>query len=254
MLRHWQSRCNIFDAVVGSANGVRAAGLGNGDLPPRNRINRMKVILAAAALLATPVFLASASAETLTFGGEKTGTIPTTFETALTGQGKPGRWEVVEDATAEGGRALAQLSAETTDYHFPLAIYRPASGTDVEATIRFKPVSGRIDQAGGVVVRYIDADNYYLTRANALENNVTFYRVVKGSRQQIASAAAQVASGQWHTLTLKAEADRFTVTLDGKPMITASDRTFAGSGRVGFWTKADSVTRFDRLDVKINKP
>ena len=148
---------------------------------------------------------------------------------------------------------MAQLNAETTDYHFPLAIYRPASGTDVEATIHFKPISGRIDQAGGVVVRYIDADNYYLSRANALENNVTFYRVVKGNRQQLAAASAPVASGQWHTLTLKAEGDRFTVTFDGKALITASDRTFGEAGRIAFWTKADSVTRFDRLEIKVNK-
>jgi hypothetical protein len=213
----------------------------------------MKIILAAAVLSASTGFAASANAETITFAGEKIGAIPATFETALTGQGNPGRWEIVEDGTADGGRTLAQLNAETTDYHFPLAIYRQATGTDVEVTIHFKPISGRVDQAGGVVVRYIDADNYYLTRANALENNVTFYRVVKGSRQQIASAAVQVASGQWHTLTLKAEAERFTVNLDGKPLITASDRTFTGPGRIGFWTKADSVTRFDRLDIRINK-
>jgi hypothetical protein len=214
----------------------------------------MNVIVAAAIAVSSVVgFSLSANAETITFGSEKTGAMPASFEAALTGQGKAGRWEIVDDATADGGRALAQLNAETTDYHFPLAIYRAASGTDVEATIRFKPVSGRVDQAGGVVVRYIDADNYYLTRANALENNVTFYRVVKGSRQQIASAGAQVASGQWHSLTLKAEADRFTVTFDGKALITASDRTFGGAGRIGFWTKADSVTRFDRLEMKINK-
>jgi hypothetical protein len=213
----------------------------------------MNMIVAAAAVSALAGFSGPAHAETITFGGDKAGALPPAFETALTGQGKPGRWEIIEDATAEGGRALAQLNAETTDYHFPMAIYRQASGADVEATIHFKPVSGRVDQAGGVVVRYIDADNYYLTRANALENNVTFYRVVKGNRQQIASAGVQVASGQWHSLTLKAEADRFTVTFDGKPVVTASDRTFSGAGRVGFWTKADSVTRFDRLEIKVNK-
>jgi len=214
----------------------------------------MNVIVAAATALSAVAGLSvPAHAETITFGGEKMGAAPAGFDTALTGEGKPGRWEIVDDATADGGRALAQLNAETTDYHFPLAIYRAASGTDVEATIHFKPVSGRVDQAGGVVVRYIDADNYYLSRANALENNVTFYRVVKGNRQQLAAGGAQVASGQWHTLTLRAEGDRFTVTFDGKSLITATDRTFGGAGRVGFWTKADSVTRFDRLEIKVNK-
>jgi hypothetical protein len=198
-------------------------------------------------------FAAATNAETITFGSEKAGALPATFEAALTGEGRPGRWEIVEDPTAEGGRALAQLSAETTSYHFPLAIYRQATGTDVEATIRFKPISGRVDQAGGVIVRYSDADNYYISRANALENNVTFYRVVKGSRQQLAAVSTPVALGQWHTLTLKAEGDRFTVSLNGKQVLTASDRTFAGPGRIGLWTKADSVTRFDRLEFKVIK-
>jgi hypothetical protein len=213
----------------------------------------MNTVLGRLALAATVGFPAAALAETITFGAEKAGSLPTAFETGLTGEGKPGRWEIVEDATAQDGRALAQLNAEATDYHFPLAIYRAASATDVEATVHFKPVSGRVDQAGGVVVRYQDNDNYYLARANALENNVTFYRVVKGNRQQLAAAAQQVASGQWHTLTLKAESDRFTVSLDGKAVISATDRTFTGPGRLGLWTKADSVTRFDRLEIKIAK-
>jgi len=204
-------------------------------------------------LLVAAGFIATAHAETITFGSDKAGSLPTAFEAALTGEGKAGRWEIVDDPTADGGRALAQLSAEATSYHFPLAIYRQATGTDVEATIRFKPISGRVDQAGGVIVRYIDADNYYISRANALENNVTFYRVVKGSRQQLVAASVPVASGQWHTLTLKAEGDRFTVSFDGKQVLTATDRTFAGAGRIGLWTKADSVTRFDRLEIKVSK-
>jgi len=214
----------------------------------------MTLVLASLAVVITSVgFSTMALAETITFGGEKPGSLPATFETALTGQGKPGRWEIVEDTTADGGRALAQLSAEPTDYHFPLAIYRAANATDVEATVHFKPVAGRIDQAGGVVVRYQDADNYYLARANALENNVTFYRVIKGNRQQLAAAGQQVAPGQWHSLALKAEGDRFTVVLDGKPAIMATDRTFTGQGRVGLWTKADSVTRFDRLEISVTR-
>ncbi|MFO1185610.1 MAG: hypothetical protein U1E56_12620 [Bauldia sp.] len=194
-----------------------------------------------------------AQAETVAFADERQGTLPAAFETALTGQGKPGRWEVVDDPTASAGKALAQLSAEATDYHFPLAVHRTARGTDVEATARFKAVSGRIDQAGGVVVRYVDADNYYLTRANALEDNVTLYRVVRGSRQQIASARVPVSSGQWHTLALKAEGTRLTVTFDGKAVVTATDATFTGPGRIGLWTKADSVTYFDRLAIDVTR-
>ena len=87
---------------------------------------------------------------------------------------------------------------------------------DVEVSTRFKPVSGKEDQAGGLVVRLQDAENYYVTRANALEDNVRFYRVVKGRRQQLASASVKVAPGEWHSLTLRAEGNRFTVSFDGK--------------------------------------
>jgi len=71
-------------------------------------------------------------------------------------------------------------------------------------------------------------DDYYVARANALEDNVRFYRVVKGKREQLASANAKVSANQWHTLALKAEGDRFTVCFDGKALLSAQDSTFPG--------------------------
>jgi hypothetical protein len=176
--------------------------------------------------------------------------MPKDFVAALTGQGRPGRWAVVEDPTAESGRALAQLDADTTDYRFPLAIYMPTFPSDVEATTRFKAISGKEDQAGGVVVRLIDRNNYYIARANALENNVHFFRVISGRRQELAGANTKVASGVWHTLTLRAEGNRFTVSFNGKQLFTHTDRTFGSPGKVALWTKADSVTRFDWIEIK----
>jgi hypothetical protein len=170
--------------------------------------------------------------------------------TALTGQGKPGEWKIVEDAGAEGGRALGQLNSDPTDYRFPLAIYMPTFPSDVEVTIRFKAISGKEDQAGGVVVRLIDRNNYYLARANALEDNVHFFRVVGGRRQELAGADAKVANGVWHTLTLRAEGNRFSVSLNGKLMFSHTDRTFGAPGKIALWTKADSVTRFDWIEIK----
>ena len=98
---------------------------------------------------------------------------------------------------------LTQLNADPTDYRFPLAIYEPTFAGDVEATTRFKAISGKEDQAGGVVVRLTDSNNYYIARANALENNVHFFRVIAGRRQQLAGANTKVASGVWHTLSLR---------------------------------------------------
>ena len=177
------------------------------------------------------------------------GTAPADFDFARTGQGGPGQWVVVGDPTAGGGRAIEQSSIDRTDYRFPLAIYKPLSVKNVEVVVRFKAVTGKVDQAGGIAVRLIDSDNYYVVRANALENNVRFYRMVKGSREQIEGANIKVSANEWHTLGLKAEGGRFTVTFDGKELFAGTDLTITGAGRVALWTKADSVTRFDRIEI-----
>ena len=194
---------------------------------------------------------APAYSQTLTFAGEQTGALPKTFETALTGQGQAGRWEVIEDPTADDGRALAQLNSDPTDYRFPLAIYTSTSATNVEITARFKPTSGKVDESGGVVVRWSDNNNYYVARANALEDNVRFYRVIAGQRQELAGANIRVTPREWHTLTLRAEGDRFTVTYDGKSLYTTTDKTLPAAGKTGLWTKADSVTHFGRIDINV---
>jgi hypothetical protein len=139
------------------------------------------------AVIAGALFLAPASsaAQSITFTEVEIGKPPEDFEPALTGNGSPGQWEVANDDTAQGGKALAQISRDPTDYRFPLLIYMPTVPADVEATIRFKPVSGKVDQAGGVAVRLADRNNYYIARANALENNVRLYRVVAGRREPV---------------------------------------------------------------------
>ena len=167
-----------------------------------------------------------------------------------TGQGAPAQWAIVADPTAAGGRAIAQTSTDKTDYRFPLAIYKSYSGKNLEVSVRFKPVSGSFDQAGGIALRLQTPDDYYVVRANALEDNVRFYRVVKGKREQLAGANTKVATNTWHTLTLKAEGDRFTVSYDGNELYTARDTTFSEAGEVALWTKADSVTHFDNLTIR----
>jgi hypothetical protein len=179
------------------------------------------------------------------------GPLPPEFLTTWrTGQGAVGNWRVVDDASASQGKAIEQASVDPTDYRFPLAVYEPVPAQDVEASVRFKAVAGKVDRAGRLAVRLTDADNYYVVRANALEDNVNVYRVVKGRRQQIKGASAKVSSGEWHTLGLKAQGARFSVSFDGRVLFTAEDRTFTGLGKVALWTKADSVTRFDRLAIK----
>jgi hypothetical protein len=177
------------------------------------------------------------------------GTAPDGFTFARTGQGGPARWTVVADETATGGRAIEQNSTDRTDYRFPLAIHDASSVANVDATVRFKAVAGKVDQAGGIAIRVRDADNYYVVRANALEDNVRFYRVVEGRREQLEGANLKVTPLEWHTLGLRAEGERFTITYDGKTLYSWSDKTFAEAGKVALWTKADSVTRFDQIKV-----
>jgi hypothetical protein len=168
------------------------------------------------------------------------------FEFARTGDGKPGEWSIVRGDVP----VLAQTSTDTTDNRFPLAIYRPFSGRDVDVTTRFLPVAGKVDQAAGIVIRLTSADDYYVVRANALEDNVRFYRVVGGRREMLAGANTKVSSKAWHALGIVAKGDRFTISFDGREIFTANDRTFTGAGRIGLWTKSDSITWFDGIEVK----
>ena len=172
------------------------------------------------------------------------------FTTWRTGEGGAAEWTIVDDSSAERGRAIAQVSKDKTDYRFPLAIYQPFTGKDLEASVRFKAVAGTVDQAGGIAIRLQTPDDYYVVRANALEDNVRFYRVVKGKREQLAGVNVKVAGNTWHTLALRAEGDRFSISYDGKPLFAAQDATFPNAGKVALWTKADSITHFDTLTIR----
>jgi hypothetical protein len=180
---------------------------------------------------------------------------PKGFVFGITGKiGTPGRWVVQQDG---GGKVLAQLDADRTSARFPLAVLSDVVASDVDLSVRFRPVSGRVDQAGGLVWRFQDEDNYYLVRANALENNVVLYKVQNGRRTDLPikgegrtyGKKTEVKSGQWSTLRLVAAGSIFTVYVNGTKLYDVEDSTFTRPGRIGVWTKADSVTHFDDLTV-----
>ncbi len=157
---------------------------------------------------------------------------------------------MIDDPTAPAGpKVLVQTSKDKTDYRFPLAVFDQPVLRDVDVAVRFKPVSGEVDRAAGIAVRLVDRDNYYVVRANALEDNVRLYRVVKGDRQQFAGANVKVQSGIWQELRLVVRGSRFEVFFEGRSLFSAVDTTFATAGRVALWTKADSVTSFDDLRI-----
>jgi hypothetical protein len=173
---------------------------------------------------------------------------PEGFSLALTGQGKPGVWIVKKDDQAHGS-VLMQSDADATDSRFPLAVYDGFTAKDVDLSVQFKAISGRVDQGAGIVWRYRDQNNYYITRCNALENNCTIYHVIDGRRQAFLNHNVKVASNVWHTLRIEAAGDHFVVTLDGNKVLDARDGTFKDAGKVGLWTKADSVIAFDDFSI-----
>ena len=219
-------------------------------ISPSNKLFFAAAVAVCAIACAGSGVLAQKGAPMIAIEKMDVGAAPADFDFGLTGQGAPGQWIVTRDASATGGRAIEQASADRTDYRFPLAIYRPVLAKNVDVSVRFKPVAGSVDQAGGVALRLIDPNNYYVARANALEDNVRFYRVSNGRRIEIAGANLKVSSNEWHTLGLKAEGENFTVTFDGKELYRATDKFITDAGRVALWTKADSVTRFDRIAIK----
>ncbi len=206
------------------------------------------VIAAAAADDATKT---APKATTWSFDADQADRPPAGFRFGRTGQGKDGKWVVlaVKDAPS-GGNVLAQTDADPTDYRFPVAVADAPPLADVVVSVKCKPVSGRVDQGCGVVFRYQDPNNYYLTRANALEDNVRLYYVKDGRREQIKSWSGKVKSGVWHDYKVEAKGDHFVVSFDGKQVLEAIDKTFTQPGKAGVWTKADSVIYFDDLKVE----
>lgn len=199
--------------------------------------------------------VAGAQTRVVDFSQDAVGQAPKGFEFGHTAkEGRPGRWVV----QAEGKeKYLAQLDDDRTRSRFPVAVLADLSPTDGDFSVRFKPVSGRTDQAAGLVWRYQDENNYYIVRANALENNVVLYKVQNGKRTDLPVKGAgrtygkpsKVPSGQWGTLRVVVRGALFEVYHDGRKLYEVEDATFPRAGKVGVWTKADSVTYFDDLTV-----
>ena len=180
-------------------------------------------------------------AETVNFDDAKVGEVPKGWTAGVTGNGTP-KWTVEADASAPSKPNVLKQLGEGT---YPFCVKNGVSIKDGFVETKFKPVSGTEDQAGGIVWRFKDGDNYYITRANALEDNVTIYHTVGGRRSSFKSVSTKVSSGEWHTLRVDFKGSHFIVSFDGKTVIEADDKTFSDAGAVGVWTKADSVTLFD---------
>ena len=209
----------------------------------------MKYFIIVLMLLAVVSLANFVCAETVNFDDAKVGASPPGWTPALTGEGKS-KWTIADDDSAPTKTNVLKQSATGT---FPICIKDEPSFKNGFVEVKFKPVAGKEDQAGGVIWRVQDKDNYYVCRANALEDNVVLYKTVKGKRTSLDivgrkggyGVKEKVASNQWHTLRVEFSGPRFTVFFDGKRMFEVEDTTFAEAGKVGVWTKDDSVTLFD---------
>jgi hypothetical protein len=215
--------------------------------PTRARIALLLMLLAVEVAWAQQ---AAPGSKKLTFDQDPIGSPPAGFEFARTGQGAEGKWVVRADKDSPTNHVLVQESADATDYRFPLAVVKEGSYKDVTLSVRARPVSGEVDQGFGLVWRYQDANNYYITRCNADEDNCTIYHTVAGSRRAFQNKSIKVAKNTWHTLKLEAAGNHFVVWFDGKKVLDATDDTFKDAGRVGLWTKADSVIQFDDFTIE----
>ncbi len=203
-----------------------------------------------ALLLMTTLLNAAAFGATVNFDDMKPGVSPAGWTATKTGSGEA-RWTVERDDSAPSKPNVLNQSGEAT---YPICIKHEPSLKDGFVEVKFKPVAGSKDQAGGVIWRCHDADNYYVARANALEDNVTIYHTIGGRRVAFKNVDRKVTGGVWHTLRVDFQGDHFTVTFDGEKVIDATDGSFANAGKVGVWTKADSVTLFDDFSYGANPP
>jgi len=192
-------------------------------------------------ILGASLLAGTLRAETINFDDAKVAEAPVGWIATKTGNGTA-KWAVARDDSAPSGTNVLKQSGEAT---YPLCLKTDTKLKDGFVEVKFKPVSGREDQAGGVVWRAKDADNYFIARANALEDNITIYHTIKGRRVAFKNTDTKVVPGVWHTLRVDFVGDKFTVTFDGKKVIEATDGTITDAGMVGVWTKADSVTVFD---------
>lgn len=201
-------------------------------------------------------FLLSAAALLLAFPASAQLVVPLTTPDGrvactqgMTGVGRPASWRAVADPDGPDGWVLTEVAGDPADLRFPFCISEQTVARDLDATLRFKPLSGTRAQVGGMIIRAQSANDYYVVRANSLDNSVRLYRVEKGKRSQIASKEAPLDADKWHSLRVIASNDRFEVALDGKPLFTATDRSLPQPGAMGVWSQADSITHYGSMLV-----
>jgi hypothetical protein len=180
------------------------------------------------------------------FNNDDTGIMPPNWSVALTGNGSMCSWQVLN---IDGNKVMAQTSTQDDGYRFNIAVNNKLNYRNVSISVKFKGVSGNEDQGGGPVWRYIDSQNYYVVRANPLENNYRLYKVVNGRRTELKSADIDIKTGKWYNLKITMKGNTIKCYFNGKLQLQTNDDTFTDAGKIGLWTKSDAVTYFDDMQV-----
>ena len=187
------------------------------------------------------------------FEDAETGTLPKGWSSDKTGKGPGSVWRVLDDKSAPSGRkVLAQTSSKGPNRLFNLCVANRTSYKDVKLTVSFKADTGKLDQGGGPVWRYQDANYYYICRHNPLENNFRLYKVIAGKRIQLASRNVEAVAGKWHTIRVEMRGEKIICSVNGK-QLDVRDGSIGKAGKAGLWTKADAVTFFDDFKVGVTR-
>jgi hypothetical protein len=209
-------------------------------------------------LTALAVLSVSASAEDSirlwNFDGDLPGALPKGFVVGTLVDGRPaGDWKILKtDRAKSAPQVLAQLMGKGFEHAYKVVLIDGTASSDLDLQVSFLPISGKADMGGGLIWRAADDRNYYLTRANPLEQNIRIYRVVKGIRHLLQNFDQTIHLNQWHTLHVIDRGCQIQVLYDEKPVFDLCDQTFT-TGRIGLWTKSDAVTYFEDLRLQILK-
>ncbi len=198
---------------------------------------------------ATP---ASEPVRTWNFDGDLLDRLPPKFVIGTFFDGRPaGDWKVIESPKAiSSPNVLAQLRNKGGEHNYNLVLIEETNSSDLDLSVSFLPISGKADMGGGLVWRAQDDRNYYLTRANPLEQNIRVYHVVKGIRHMLKNFDQIIDVKKWHTLHVITRGCQIQVLYDEQKVFDLCDQTFK-EGRIGLWTKSDAVTYFDDLRLTI---
>jgi hypothetical protein len=225
-----------------------------------NRFFKMLCLYVFLAAKATITVADGESESVFNFETYEVDTPPAAFTAALTGSGPAVSWLVKEvTAPPSGKQVVAQLSQDKTIRRYPMLIHNGIEARDVDLSVRFKTISGEVDASGGLIFRYQNSDNYYVVRANSLENNVVAYKTESGRRESIGINGKDASYGVdvevphkvWNTLGVVVRGDLFEIYLNNRKLFEVTSDVFSEPGKIGLWTKADAVTYFDDLRIEV---